>query len=192
MLPCIAALCLQLGVGVAHANPQDCGIWYTCGPDQPHTLHLNGLDWSVGLASEHWRFGYEDAGNTSVEARVPAFIDRYPGPMAQFNGNGWLRGVYGMYSLCAGKLCLEAGPWFYKAMWAETLIGIPGRPYIINESAVKLSPGAIGGVTYRLNNRVEFAADIRSANNFATAGDGGLMQSITKGFTTTFVIRFKP
>ena len=193
MLPCIFNLCLQLGLGVAHATPQDCGIWYTCGPDQPHTLHLDGLDWSAGITDDTktWRLGYEDAGNTSVESRVPAFIGQYPGPMAQFNGSGTLRGFYATYTHCWDKWCGEVGPWIYKAHWAETLIGLPGRPTIY-EDAGKFAPGEIVAVRYRFNDSVDFVLSERSANNRGVAADGGLLQSITKGFTTSFTIQVTP
>ena len=157
MLNCLLSLCLSLGLGQSVAGPQDCGIWYMCGPQYPHTLHLRALSESFGVESQHWRAGYQGLGRFGADAAAisssnPADIACAPGcwPISRWHGDGTVRGIYleGVYH--AGPFSFELGPWLYRATWQETVVGwtptATAAPITLNVSNDKTSLGAAGGI----------------------------------------------
>ena len=194
---CLLALCLQLGVGVSHANPQDCGIWYMCGPQYPHTLHLDSVSESIGIETEHWRVGYENLGRFTSTAKAiasenPALIPCAPKcyPISNWYGSGKVAGGYVEYIVRRGAWHFEAGPWLYRATWQENLTEFPldavcggGSPLVrsthCNVSADKTTIGAMGGIGYG-----PVAVTIRNAS------DRGPDRSLLKNFVTNVSIRW--
>lgn len=198
-MSCLLAVCLQLGVGLTYANPQDCGIWYTCGPTEPHELHLTAADWSVGAVGAAWRVDYERTGAFGADARV----SNVSGAPASYVGSGTVEGGLATFVSRAGPAFVELGPWVYRATWDENVAdwsGAPNRAYRgpVNATGSRISLGVIGGLGARLG-PFELELSARSAENRAVTrvrwpgypvqSDGGLQMSIIKGFVTTASVR---
>lgn len=195
---------LELSAGGSYANPQQCGVWYTCGQGQPHTLHLTSANWSVGLRGDWWRAGYTSLGRFSSEALA------YPTPgaqLAQFNGSGAIEGVYTTLVLPVDPVSIEIGPWLYRASWDENISNWNGvnwpagvTPYTgtVHSTGSAASVGMMAGVEYRIG-RFSVALTSRSGQNrgvtqvrwigYPVQSDGGLQMSIVKQVVTTLELR---
>jgi len=101
---CLLAICLQLGLGLTHANPQDCGIFYLC--DQPANLHLNTLSWSAGVESETFRAGYEHLGSFRTDGLVDG---------DWMHASGSVEGVYTQFVARQKDWWVGIGTWEYRA-----------------------------------------------------------------------------
>lgn len=198
MICALALMCLQIGLGVSHANPQDCGIWYMCGRQYPHALSLNSPSVSVGGESRNWRVGYEYSGRFGSEARAIATIDPtlipcaprcYP--LSTWHGSGKVEGVYVQYVVHSGPWSAEAGPWVYRTTWE---VDIPDytnyatcsgtHTYLsttnCNVSTDKTSLGAMFGVGYG-----PVVLSVRSAE------DRGPDRSVIKQLVTNLSFRWR-
>jgi len=176
---------IEVGAGLAHALPQNCGIWYDCGVAGTR-LGLDSLDWSVGLAGDHWRAGYEHAGRFTTSALIyPDACQRSRClPYGVWQGAGRLDGLYAEYVARLGHWHAEVGPWLYRADWTERY----GRRGAYTAGAV--TPGIIGGVGYDLG-RYTLAATAKSCNAEGHAPDGGIYQSICKGAAWSLTARVR-
>src|SRR5438309_10818812 len=76
MLDCLLPwVCMEFGLGASHAHPADCGIWYMCGPQYPHTIIDNSASASVGFVGKRWRFGLEYLGRFAVDGLAISSTD---------------------------------------------------------------------------------------------------------------------
>jgi hypothetical protein len=182
---------IQFGLGISHANPQDCGIWYMCGQQYSHNLTLDSPDVSLGLKGDNWRAGLEYLGRfaseaTAISSNNPALIPCAPQcyPISRWNGAGKLFGFYTEYVYRIDKWHIEAGPWVYRATWTEDIpdYWMPnvGRIHV-NVSADSINVGAVLGGGYDFG-RFGLAGTIRMAS------DRGPDRSIVKGFVSTLQV----
>lgn len=207
MLPCLLALCIQLGAGMSSAGGQDCGIWYMCGPQYPHQLHLTSPAFSVGTEGRNWRAGYAYLGKfqadaTAIASPLPQDVACAPGcyPMSQWHGSGRVGGIYLQYVAHWRGFRAEIGPWFYRATWHETVPDWYVNPasfaaypqalakwgagyHALDVSNDKTSVGAMGGIGYDFGHA---SAVLQVAN----AGDRGCDRSIVKAIVATASIRY--
>jgi hypothetical protein len=168
MLTCMLAVCLQLGVGYGHANPQDAGIWWMSGPQYSHSMNMNSTSFKVGAATDHWRLGIESLGkfridSTAIASDNPSDVFCAPKcqPISHWHGQGRVFGAYLERAFnITSHWTMLAGAWGYRATWDETIpdfqayVGptIPKAygPISVNVSANSWSPGGIVGVEYSL------------------------------------------
>lgn len=193
MLNCLlTAVCLNLSAGVTHANPQDCGIWYVCGPQTPYTLGLDSPSVGLGVETEHWRAGYEFLGRFSSEAVVGALPDGSPCGGCKFehyHGSGKVHGFYGEYIHHMGAFRMEGGLWLYHSSWEENVpdwqnvTGAPPQSTTVSQAG--WHPGVILGVGYDIG-RYTLSLNARMAAN----SHDSYSPSIVKSFATNFSIRY--
>lgn len=194
---CIGLMCLQFGLGVSHANPQDSGIWYMQGPQYPHTLALNSPNGLIGVQSESFRIGIEylgrfEANAAAVATNDPSKVACAPGcfPISsQWHGTGRVMGLYATGVARSGPWYVEGGPFLYRATWNEhvddwrnpSIAGYPVQP--VNISSDRTSLGALIGAGYRAG-RLEYGIGIH------LCPDRGNEPSIVKGYVTDLTIRW--
>ena len=175
-MSCLLALCLQLGIGVTHANPQDCGIWYLCEPNAPYVQHLNAFDWYAGVETETFRVGYERLGQNGTDATIPGY--------GKLHDAGEVEGVYAERRFEFGMAFLEGGLWVYRSGYAVN----PGwEPRSDWYSSSRLAPGAIAGAGLRYG-PAELRYSIRMAENRSTDPNENHLPSTIKAFTQTITI----
>jgi hypothetical protein len=196
-MQCIAFLCLQVALGLSHANPQDCGIWYTCGPQYPNAFGLNSPSLALGVESRVWRAGVEYTGRFwnrgyAPDTSDPAAIACAPRcyPVSTWIGAGKVFGVYAQYvARLPHGFSLEAGPWLYRATWNELVpdaVDMNHRnlpPCVFRDEGHSTSWGAMVGASYALDDANSVALSVRSA------ADHGAQPSIVKGFVSNLSLR---
>ena len=190
---CSQAAELEVGVGLAHANGQDCGIWYMCGPGEPYQLHLTTPSYSVGLQGANWRAGWLDLGRYGADATATGTDAEAAlgAPLSQWHGKGKVRGAYLQYVAHLGAWRAEAGPWVYRATWQEDIPNwfcvrdcngrTPGLHHL-RVSNDKTSLGAVMGLG-RDFGRVSAVASV------AMASDRGCDRSIIKNMVVNLELR---
>jgi len=178
-MECLLALCLQLAAGWTHANPQNCGIWYLCQPDAPYTLHQDSPTYSVGVAGEHWRAGWQGLGRTETDAHVPPPVVPVP---EFFRTIGKNRGFYveGVYR--KGPFDFEGGLWLYRST-----VAVAVNDYRFNSGANSVGP--IAGASYNVG-PFALALTVRGTESRATDWNGNHQPSPTKGFASTLEVRY--
>ena len=176
-MSCLLAICLQLGLGMAHANAQDCGIWYTCSRGSEYVLHQNAGTYSAGVAGRAWRAGVQSLGHTQTDALVaePGMRSVY------FHTTGAARGLYAEALFPAGLLTFEAGLWAYRS----TVLSDIGAHHFSSGAA---GLGPMFGVSYAAEH-LSIGASIRGAENRSCDWNGNHQPSPTKGFATTLELR---
>ena len=159
---------LVLILGVAHANPQDSGIWYI--QDQPHKLHQDGFTYGAGIEIPDWRISVQSLGKTGTDSYV---VDG--GFQGYFHTTGKEWGVSALRRFGLGYgIQGEAGIWVYhSSVW--------DRGYV--SGGWGIAPQA--GLQYK-----SVAVTIRGAENRSTDQNGNHQPSPIKGFVTTLEWRF--
>lgn len=176
----LGALCLELGLGLAHANPQGDGMFYDA--ELPYVQHLNALTWSAGVAARDWRAGYEHLGRNGTDALVHP--DNVPnGPRYAMHSEGTTEGLYLEYMVRQGRLHAEAGVWLYRASyWLNQPNAQPGTLTV--DGGQSYSVGPLVGIGYGHLNW-----NIRGTPCRAKDMNGNNFPSTVKGFVQTITLR---
>lgn len=157
---------LILILGVAHANPQDPGIWYLS--DESHVLHQNSITYGLGWVTPAYEFGIQNLGRTETDSDVVPF---------HFKTVGKEWGAYGLRTVgTTWKAGL--GVWVYKASVDHTHEG-----FQYSSSAWGIAPMA--KFSYDC-----IALTVRGAESRAIDWNGNHQPSPTKGFVTTVQFSF--
>ena len=164
---------LVLILGISHANPQDCGIWYVCNASSPYVLHQNAPTFGVSETVGKWQLGVQTLGRTETDAYV---VDNGFTGVFRTVGKEW--GVSVLRRWESKGLSLDAGLWVYKS---EVFSWINDQYY--TSHAFGVAPMA--SLQYK-----SVAVTIRGAENRSRDWNGNHQPSPIKGFVTTFEVRF--
>ena len=164
---------LLISLGLAHANPQDPGIWYLSG--SPYKLHQNTITEAIGIEGKYWKAGVQNLGKTETDAYIPDH--------GYFHTQGKEYGVYaeGVYKF--NKLIsADAGIWVYRSS-VYTNAGPGGTNAIFSSAAYGLGP--VMGLSF---GPVSFT--FRLAENRSLDWNNHHQPSPTKGFVSTVQVKF--